>query len=348
MYARTTFLIRTAAAALLATSLAAGVSAAPALADDGDVTWTVRTATSSLGTDRSSFTYAVNPGGETRDALVVTNRGKTALDLGVYTADGFTTGTGQLDLDAKDKKGLGIGAWVHAAQPAVKVPAGKSVQVPFTVAVPANATPGDYMGGIVTSLTQPDETQGINVERRLGIRIKLRVGGDLRPALTAEDVHIGFAGTANPFAKGDATVTYTIHNTGNTIQSAQQVVSVAGPFGTFRAKAGQVAAPPQLLPGESWKVTVPVKGVAPALRLTATATLTPLITDASGSTTSMKPVVVTAHGWAVPWTLLIALLVLLALIAATVVLGRRNRVRRKQREDARVREAVEEALRTVS
>jgi hypothetical protein len=344
MYARTTFLIRTAAAALLATSLAAGVSAAPAMAEDGDVTWTVRTATNSLGTDRSSFTYAVDPGGDTKDAMVVTNRSKTALDLGVYTADGFTTDTGQLDLDAKGKKALGIGAWVHAAQPTVKVQPGKSVQVPFTVAIPANATPGDYVGGILTSLTQPDEAQGINVERRLGIRIKLRVGGDLRPTLAVEKLHIGYSGTANPFAKGDATVSYTIHNTGNTIQSARQAVSVAGLFGTFRTKAGQVAAPPELLPGESWKVTVPVKGVAPALRLTATATLTPMFTDASGSTTSMKPIVVTAHGWAVPWTLLIALIVLVALIAGIVVVSRRNRARRKQREDARVRQAVEEAL----
>ncbi len=38
------------------------------------------------------------------------------------------------------------------------------MQVPFTVEVPENATPGDYAGGIVTSLVEPDATQGINVD----------------------------------------------------------------------------------------------------------------------------------------------------------------------------------------
>ena len=339
------FSIRTAAVALLAASLAAGAGAAPALAADGDVTWTVRTAANSLGSERSSFTYAVNPGGQAKDAMVVTNRGKAALNLGVYTADGFTTDTGQLDLGAKDKKPRGIGVWVRAAQSSVKVAPGKSVQVPFTVSLPQNATPGDYEGGIVTSLTQPDQAQGINVERRLGIRIRLRVGGALNPRLAVEDFHLGYHGTVNPFAKGDATVSYTIHNTGNTIQSAQQAVSIAGPFGLLRVKAGAVAAPPELLPGESWKVTVPVSGVIPAFWVTATATLTPLLVDASGSTTSQKAVEATAHGFAIPWTLLIVVIIIIAVIVAAVVTRRRNRVKRKEREDTRVREAVEEALR---
>jgi hypothetical protein len=339
------FSIRTAAVALIAASLAAGAGAAPALAADGDVTWTVRTAANTYGADRSSYSYAVNPGGQSKDAMVVTNRGKTALDLGVYTADGFTTDTGQLDLGTKDQKAKNIGAWVKSTHTTVKVAPGKSAEVPFTVSIPANATPGDYEGGIVTSLTQPDQAQGLNVERRLGIRIRLRVGGALNPRLAIEDFHIGYHGTVNPFAKGNATVSYTIHNTGNTIQSAQQAISVTGPFGLLKVKAGTPAAPPELLPGESWKVSVPVSGVAPAFWVTATATLTPLLVDASGSTTSQKPVEVTAHGMAVPWTLLLAVLILAAVIIAAVILSRRNRVKRKEREDERVRDAVQEALR---
>ena len=48
--------------ALLAV-VAALSSAPPALADEGDVTWTVRTASNSYGNDRSSYSYSVNPGG---------------------------------------------------------------------------------------------------------------------------------------------------------------------------------------------------------------------------------------------------------------------------------------------
>jgi hypothetical protein len=337
--------LRTAALALLATFAVAGLATGPALAADGDVAWTVRTASNSYGADRSSFSYAVNPGAEAQDAMVVANRGPVPLDLAVYAADGFTTDAGQLDLLAKDGKSVGIGAWVHAASGSVTIQPGKSAEVPFKVTVPANATPGDYVGGILTSLTQADPAEGINVDRRLGIRIKLRVGGELKPNLVIEDLHVGYAGSSNPFAKGDATVTYTIHNTGNATLSAEQAVSVSGPFGWLRVGAGTIAPPPELLPGESRKVTVPVHGVAPALRLAATATLTPLLTDVSGSTTSLKPIHATAHGWAAPWPLVLLVVVLVAVVVGAVLLARRNRARRKGREDARVREAVAQAIR---
>ncbi|MGW5126208.1 WxL protein peptidoglycan domain-containing protein [Streptomyces sp. NPDC004069] len=340
-----TALARTAALALLMAFALTGLRATPAAAEGGDVTWTVRTAPNSYGADRSSFSYAVNPGGRVEDAMVVANRGKAPLTLAVYAADGFTTDTGQLDLLTKDKKSVGVGAWVHADRTSVVLRPGKSVQVPFTVTVPDNATPGDYVGGVLTSLRQSDEAEGINVDRRLGIRVKLRVGGDLRPTLAVENLHVDYSGSANPLAAGDATVTYTIHNTGNAVLSARQSVAVAGPFGWLRTEAGRIPAPPELLPGESWKVTVPVRGVTPGVVLTATATLTPLLTDASGSTTALDPVPATAHGWAVPWTLLLILVLLIALTAGAVVRTRRGRARRKLREDARVRDAVAQALR---
>ncbi|MER7279792.1 DUF916 domain-containing protein [Dactylosporangium sp. NPDC000244] len=318
---------------IAAAVLAAVGIAAPAHAEEGDVAWTVRTASNTYGADRSSYSYAVNPGGQVKDAMVVANRGKAPVNLAVYAGDGFTTGTGQLDLLTKDKPSAGIGAWLHATNAAVAIEPGQTAEIPFTLDVPANATPGDYAGGIVTALTRPDSAQGINVERRLGIAVKLRVGGALHPALAIDRLRVDFDG-------GDATVTYTIHNTGNAILSAEQKVSVAGPFGLLRADAGAVKAPPQLLPGETWQVTVPVHGVPRAGWLTATASLTPRLTDASGSTTSLPVVSAEARGWAVPWLWLAGLAVLIGLLFLIRYLLRRN----KARQDARVRDAVEQAL----
>ncbi|CAG6392277.1 DUF916 domain-containing protein [Streptomyces cocklensis] len=325
--------------------LATGVAAGSARAAGGDVSWTVRTAANQYGSDRSSFGYSINPGGVIKDSMTVANHGKDPLTLTVYAADGFTTATGQLDLLTRDKKSVGVGAWSRPASGSVVVPPGKSADVPFTVAVPADATPGDYAGGILTSLKQPDAAQGITVDRRLGIKIALRVSGELRPALKVEDLHVGYSGTADPFGTGDATVTYTIRNTGNATLSARQTVAVSGPFGWLKADAKSVAAPPPLLPGESRKVQVPVHGTAPAFRLSATVTLTPLLTDASGSTSALKPVTATAHGWAVPWTLTLLAVLLVAAAVAVPLLVRRARARGRLREDARVREAVERTLR---
>ena len=309
-----------------------------------DVTWTVRTASNSFGAERSSYSYSVAPGGTVSDGLVVTNRGDSALDLGVYAADGYTTEAGDLDLVVAGADSVGIGAWVTADRSAVTIEPGSSATIPFTLTVPTNATPGDYQGGIVTSLTTPDAAEGINVDRRLGVRIALRVGGDLSPSVAVEGTHVSWDGSLNPFGTGTATLTYTVRNTGNTVLSARQVASVAGPFGWLRKDAGEIAQTPDLLPGESWPVSVQVSGVAALVWLTSRVEATPIVVDASGTTTPLAPVVAGAHTWGLPWTPL----VVLALVVTVLVLGPRLRRRRlaarKAGEDARVQAAVDLAL----
>ncbi|WP_010274309.1 MULTISPECIES: hypothetical protein [unclassified Streptomyces] len=81
--------------------------------------------------------------------------------------------------------------------------------------------------------------------------------------------------------------------------------------------------------------------MAPSFALTAKITLTPLLTDASGSTSPLSPVEATAHGTAIPWTPLVLVLALLACAVAAL----RLRSRRKQGEEERVREAVARELR---
>lgn len=286
----------------LLTAAGAGTAAAD------DTPWTVHTADGEFGADRDNYSYALDPGGRLDDGLVVVNNGTTPLDLAVYAADAFTTTNG-LDLRTRDQKPTGVGAWVHPGTSHVTVQPGQSTDVPFTVSVPADATPGDHVGGIVTALTQD------GTERRVGLRIQLRVGGDLKPNLSVEDLDVRYSG-------GDATLTYAIHNTGNAILAARQTASVSGPFGTWRTNAGRIADSPPLLPGEKWRVSVPVHDVTPAVRLAGTVTLVPLLTDASGSTAPLSTVETTAHAWAIPWLVLLPLIALCGLVA--VVVARRT------------------------
>jgi hypothetical protein len=322
---------------LLAALVFLGVGAGPAAAD-GDVSWAVSTASNDFGSGRQNYWYTLNPGGQLEDGLVVVNHGTTPLHLAVYAADGFTTKGGRLDLVTRDAKSTRVGAWVHTDRPDVTVRPGESVEVPFTVTLPDNAAPGEYMGGIVT---QAGEANGTNAGRRLGIRIRLRVGGSLKPSLSAENLHVRYSGTPNPFGKGDATVTYTIRNTGNAILTARQAVSVSGPFGRLRIHAGRIVDSPQLLPGDTWKVSVPVHGVAPALRLTGTVSVVPLLSDASGSVAPLAAVETTSYAWT--WVPLLFLVVLGGLVVAGVAFRRRRRQARL-REDAHVKEAAEQAL----
>lgn len=334
------------AALSLAAALVAGaaLSAAPAMAATDDVTWTVRTASNALGADRTNYSYALNPGAHLDDALVVANRGTEAIELDVYAADGFTSSTGALDLRVASDQPVGVGAWVTVPQRHVSVPAGQTVEVPFVVDVPQNATPGDYAGGVVTSLTVADASANVNVDRRLGIRTGIRVGGDLAPALAVDDLRVGWDGGFVPFLFGDATVRYRLHNTGNVSLSADETDAVTGPFGLARSESAPEAAAPVLLPGESWEREVRVPAVAAMGVVIASVSATPIVTDAAGSISTLDPLEVSTFGWAVPWPLLL----LVALIVAGVVFGprllRERRRRAQQAEDDRVAAAVERTL----
>ncbi|MFE7506881.1 WxL protein peptidoglycan domain-containing protein [Promicromonospora sp. NPDC057488] len=324
------------------------------------MTWGVRTATNDQGTDRENFRYTVDPGSAVSDELVVTNHGEGTLSLDVYAADGYTTTAGQLDVLTRDEESPGdtgagetgadetgadetgsvnVGAWLEPGVGQVRLEPGESADVPFTLRVPDDATPGDYAGAILTSRTVTADEAGLDYETRSGIRVYLRVAGDLEPSLTVTDTHVEYHQTLNPFGPGDATVTYTVRNDGNVRLAANQDVTVAGPFGWLAARAAADDLP-ELLPGETWPVSVPVDGVAPLFWLGTDIVLVAQLPDVAGATPGVAPVEAHATGWAVPW-LPLAIVVLLA--GAVVVIVRRRRTR-GQREDARVQAAVAKAL----
>ncbi|PVC64086.1 hypothetical protein DBP15_22560 [Streptomyces sp. CS065A] len=72
---------------------------------------------------------------------------------------------------------------------------------------------------------------GGSAEIAFTIRIKPRVIGALKPTLAVEDTHVGYDGTANPFGRGGATVTYTLQD-----QRVREAVEQA-----LREKAGRPA-----------------------------------------------------------------------------------------------------------
>jgi len=331
-------------AALFALSPLAAAS--PALAaGESDVVWGVRTAENDHGTDRQSFSYELDPGTSLTDAFIITNHNAGSIDLDLYGADGFTTSSGQLDVVTHVAESTAVGAWIELGTDRVVIPAGESTEVPFTVTLPDNVTPGDYAGAVITSLVGPSVEQGLSVDRRLGIRMHLRIGGDLAPTLVIDNMNVDYAGTANPFGTGDASINYTVRNTGNARLAAGQAVSIAGPFGLFRSDAGDIDDVPELLPGEKWEVTVPITGVFPAFLLSATVALSPELPSTDGSVSALDPIEASATTWAVPLVLLIFILLVIASAITTIAVTRRNRRRRASREETRVDEAVQRALR---
>ena len=287
------------------------MAVAPAAAADDTVPWNVTTAANDYGSERTAFEYTVNAGDEVDDGIVVTNTGTAPLRLAVYGADAFTTAAGTLDLRPQGADSSGVGAWLRPGVDHVDVAPGGSADVPFTIALPADAAAGDHVGGIVTSATAaPGGSQG---EQRVVIPVQLHVAGYFQPGLTVDALRTTYSGD-------DATVTYTLHNTGNAVLAARQDVAIGGPFGAFTVHADSVATTPDLLPGESWQVSVPVHGVTRAGWVSTTVALTPVYTDPAGTPSELDPVTSAAHAWALSWVAVLVVVVVLALLAGLVVL----------------------------
>ena len=312
----------TAATALVGVLLGL-VSGAPARAEPGDTngggraTFGVRPTGKNGPDDRPTFAYAATPGGVFNDQMEISNAGTRPLTLKVYASDAFTPRTGGFDLLTAGKKSDDAGTWVSLSRPVVTVPARSHVVVPFTLKVPATATPGDHSAGIVASLTSfGNDAKGnkVAVDQRVGARIYLRISGELTPGLTVEGLTATYHPKANPFSPGRTTLTYRVRNTGNVRLGAHQKVTVNAPWGAYKTADG-VADVPEILPGDAVDVTAEVRGAFPAIWLTSTVTADPVAQPGDGKLPLYT--VKRDHGfWAVSWTLLAILGGILLLVGA--------------------------------
>ena len=320
------------------TPSSAAAGSQPAPVTGSQISWGVAPAPDPADPQRAHFEYTLAPGGTVTDALLVSNHSSNAIQLKVYAGDAFTTSSGGLDLAPSEAKPVDVGAWISLKTPSVTVKPGAVLKVPFTLTVPANATPGDHAGGVVTSLIDTTSSSGVRVDHRLGSRVYVRVSGAVTPALTVAAIQTRFDGTLNPFSAGTAQVTYTVRNTGNVRLAAHQAVQVAGPFGSF-AQSVPVADLPELLPGDALTETVVVPGVWPTFVAKATVALTP-IAGSGDPAVSAQPVTASDSAVAIPWGQLVLLLILIGLVLALIAVRRR----RRRQVDLAISQAVEAAL----
>jgi hypothetical protein len=165
-----------------ATALLSAATPAATADDPSAMTWGVVPGDTAQGTGRANFAYDAAPGDTIQDSVVITNHGAAPLALDVYAADARTTTSGQLDLLTAAETSVDLGAWISLDLPAVTLDPGASVEVPFTVRIPADALPGDHSGGVITASVGADDGSTVRLDRRLALRVHLRVAGATRSA----------------------------------------------------------------------------------------------------------------------------------------------------------------------
>ncbi|MFF4322207.1 WxL protein peptidoglycan domain-containing protein [Streptomyces sp. NPDC001568] len=279
-------------------------------------------------TDRAYFFHQGAAGTTLGDSVTILNSSDKELTFQVFATDAMNTPSGGafalLPVEAKPED---IGAWIALAPEAattVSVPPKGRKDIPFTVKVPADATPGDHVGGIVALNTavegvQRDGKVQVGVKRSVGARLYFRVPGPVTAGLSVEDVRVSRSAPLVPWVgEARATLTYTLVNRGNVVVEPRVTISARGLFG--REVLDRPAGPPGLvlLPGQRVDLTE-TWADAPQLdwvdvTVSADATAHPDLRSESGT-----------DFLAVPWPAVGAVLLLAAVGAALLILRRRRR-----------------------
>lgn len=317
----------------LAAWAAPAAGSAPARAPR--VTFGIGPASTGKAQERPEFSFGATQRAVLSDRAQVLNFSAVPLRLQIYATDAVPTANGGFGLRAPGAALTDLGSWIHvpAAAETIVVPAVRGthpgrVLIPFSLRVPTDAAPGDHFGAIVASLTTEGRNatgQTVILHQRVGTRVAVRVAGALRPQLSVTDLHATYHGRWNPVGRGDAVVSFVVHNTGNVGLGFQQSVELSGLFGWGSTQRAAASAPTTLLlPGGSVRESVRFSAVWPQVLGKAQVSVRALAP--TGNLDPRLPVVTaTAHLWEVPWTLLALIALVLVAVSVVVWLRRRSR-----------------------
>lgn len=273
---------------------------------------------------RPTFTLLGDAGTQQRDNLRVSNFSQKPITLRIYAADARTAPDGGFEVAGTTAKPQDVGAWVRFLflnHGSLTLPGRSRIDLPFIVAVPRNAEPGDHAGALVAAVTIASRDKGgalVNVESRVASRLYLRVGGILHPRLEVTNIHASYAGVLNPVGQGRVAISYTVRNTGNVRMAVDQAVRLSPQFWGPEVAVKGLRRIPEIVPGGVVMVTATAPAVWPLLRYSARIQLTPQpVRDAiAANTLNAHPAAGAVEFWAVPWMLLLILGLVIVVLAA--------------------------------
>jgi hypothetical protein len=329
-------------AALLAGSPATAQEA-PAAEETAPVTWGVNPSGQDGPDGRAAFDHALDPGETIIDFVGVSNFSTEPITLRLYASDAYTTEAGAFDLLPADQEPVDVGSWIGFNEETLTIAPQTRLDVPFALTVPADATPGDHVGGIVAAVAEEgtdDEGGEVLIERRVGVRVHLRVSGELDPSLVPDADEATYHYEWNPVEPGSLSFEYAVVNEGNVRLQGTLLARIAGPWGLMEREVA-VAELPQILPGHRYEGTADVDGLWPLARLDVELVVRPEAVDEADLETRLPSRGDETALWAPPWPQAAVAAALALLIWGAV--KRRKRRERAPSDPSTSKEAPGEA-----
>jgi len=172
----------------------------------------------------------VDPGQNYSSVLRATNTGTMAQNYTVVVEDiESIDATGRpIFATKKETTGFEMSSWVKAEKTTVVVGPNETVEIPFVVSVPKNATPGGHFGAIfLTTEGKKPDTIGAAVGFQVGSLLSFQVSGDVLEKAEIRQF------TSDKALYGDTKVKFNvkIKNSGNSLVRPRGMIEILDMFG---------------------------------------------------------------------------------------------------------------------
>jgi hypothetical protein len=126
------------------------------------------------------FSMEIRPGEAQTETLEIKNESTDTATIKIYGTDSGTNDKGSLAFKLSTEKQSEAGRWITPLQPNINLEPDQSINTEFTVLIPPDTEPGEYLGGISVEIsnigTQTNESGGkvqVNIRKIEKVYIKV-------------------------------------------------------------------------------------------------------------------------------------------------------------------------------
>jgi len=131
---------------------------------------------------QSIFVHEMEPGDSIEEAILIVNNSDQVKTINVYPVDSQIASGGTFTCAQKLDLAVGVGTWIKLAEEKITLEPDSTKEVPFTISVPKNASPGEQNGCIAIQAEEPPQStqqEGVTLSFRSAIRVAITVPGEI-------------------------------------------------------------------------------------------------------------------------------------------------------------------------
>lgn len=183
----------------------------------------------------ASLRTEVEAGNTLNEKLTIINDGTTSYDFILYASPYSVTDSDYTPNYTEDKPNTNLYTWVSFEKTRYTLNPGENVEVPYTISVPADATPGGHYSVIFAETQVAEDTGQIARKKRVGAIVYATVEGDYIMSGRQTSGSIDWLQLGGPI-----TGLVTVENDGNSDFEMQEKMTVKNVLGgTVYEKTGE-------------------------------------------------------------------------------------------------------------